>query len=154
MSTGYQVLVMLHLLCVVGGFGALAYNGLYLFLARRRGPSASAALEVNAQISTLAELLIYAAVVFGIAAVGASHSVWKFSQGWVSAAFALAFVDIGVLHGWIKPHQRRFGSTAEQAQASDVAVLDGLEKRISLGWGAFNLIVIAIVYLMVFKPGT
>ena len=36
MSTGYQILVMLHLLCVIGGFGAVSYNALYINLAQRR----------------------------------------------------------------------------------------------------------------------
>ena len=71
MSTGYQVLVMLHLLCVIGGFGAVAYNGLYVSLAQRRagGAGSRAILEVNTLVSGLAELLIYAALVFGLGAV-------------------------------------------------------------------------------------
>jgi uncharacterized membrane protein len=163
-STGYQILVMLHLLCVIGGFGAVAYNGLYLSLAQRRpgGEGANAILEVNTLVSGLAELLIYAALLFGIGAVTASHSVVKFSQGWVSAAFAIYLVDIAILHGWIRRYQRRYTVLAHQMeQAGPVAggrpaelgELEGLEKRVAVGWGAFNVLVIAAVYLMVFKPG-
>ena len=70
---------MLHLLCVIGGFGCLAYNGLYL-LAQPAARGGGGALEINSCMSALAELLIYAAFVFGLAAVGASHSVWNFSR--------------------------------------------------------------------------
>jgi len=164
-STGYRVLVVLHLLCVIGGFGAVAYNGLYVSLAQRRQGSAGATaiLEVNTLVSGLAEILIYAALVFGVAAVAASHSAVKFSQAWVSAAFVIYLVDIGILHGWIRRHQRRYQAVVGQVEASsptpgtrppELAQLEGLEKRVAFGWGAFNLLVVAAVYLMVFKPGS
>ncbi|HEY3810876.1 MAG TPA: hypothetical protein VGL49_05530 [Acidimicrobiales bacterium] len=165
MSTGYRVLVTLHLLCIIGGFGAVAYNALYVSLAQRRpgGVGTSAVLEVNALVSSLAELLIYAALLFGIGAVAASRSQVKFSQAWVSAAFAVYLVDVGILHGWIKPHQRRHTAIARQLEAAapapgspppQVAELQSLEKRVGFGWGAFNLLVVGAVYLMVFKPGS
>ena len=185
-STTYRILVMAHLLCVVGGFGALAYNGLFLTLARRRGNPGMAAIEINAQVSGFAEFLVYGVFLFGIAAVATSSSKWGFGQAWVSAAFALFIVAVGVLHGMIRPSQRRFVSLATSLaempapsaarsgalpaggprdgtpgntgggpadRSADVAQLNGLERRISLGWGLFNLIVVVVIYLMVFKPG-
>lgn len=156
---------MLHLLCVIGGFGAVAYNALYISLAHRR-PGASgtgAILEVNTLVSGLAELLIYAALVFGIGAVTASQSQVRFSQGWVSAAFAIYLVDIAILHGWIRPHQRRYTEIARQVESMDpspgtrpleLTVMEGLEKQVALGWAMFNILVVVAVYLMVFKPGS
>jgi hypothetical protein len=100
--------------------------------------------------------------------VATSHSTWKFSQGWVSAAFALFIVDVGVLHGLIKRSQREYFALAERLATSsatdtgdaavatrraEAAQLTGIEKRISLGWGVFNLIVVVVVVLMVFRPG-
>jgi len=184
-STTYRVLVTAHLLCVVGGFGALAYNGLFLTLARRRGNPGMTAIEINAQVSGFAEFLVYGAFLFGIAAVATSSSKWGFGQAWVSAAFVLFIVAVGVLHGMIRPSQRRYlslatslgsmpaqtaaqtaarsgsvpqvGSPGESGGSGDrsaeVALLNGLEKRISIGWGLFNLIVVVVIYLMVFKPG-
>ena len=156
---------MLHLLCVIGGFGAVAYNALYVSLAQRR-PGAigsTAILEVNTLVSGLAELLIYAALVFGIGAVTTSQSQVKFSQAWVSAAFAIYLVDIAILHGWIRRYQRQYVAVVRQVEDAnttpgtrppELAVLAGLEKRVALGWGVFNLLVVAAVYLMVFKPGS
>jgi hypothetical protein len=163
----YRVLVVAHLLCVIGGFGTLAYNGLFLSLARRRGPAGMAALDINRQVSGLAELLVYGAFLFGIGAVATSRSRWTFSQGWVSAAFALFIVDVGVLHGVIKRSQREYfalaeqlatspgdgGATALATRSTEAARLSAIEKRISLGWGLFNLIVVVVVVLMVFRPG-
>ena len=162
MSTGFNILVMLHVLCVIGGFGALAYNGLYVTLAQRRPAGGTGAiLEVNRMISGLAEILIYAALLFGIGAVASSHSEIKFSQAWVSAAFAVYLVDIGILHGWIRPNQRRHAevvdrlekpAAAGESRDGDVALLQSLEKKVGFGWGAFNVLVIGAVYLMVFQP--
>jgi hypothetical protein len=166
-STTYRILVMFHLVCVIGGFGALAYNGLFLSLAKRRGSPGMAAIEINGQVSGFAELLVYGAFLFGIAAVATSSSKWGFGQAWVSAAFALFIVAVGVLHGMIKPAQRHYhslsvglaGAPAVQGgggsgdRSAEVSQLNALEKRISLGWGLFNLIVVVVIYLMVFKPG-
>ncbi|MBV9659987.1 MAG: hypothetical protein JO337_02405 [Acidimicrobiales bacterium] len=169
MSTGFKVLVLLHVLCVVGGFGALAYNGLYASLAQRRpAGGTSAVLEVNRLVSSLAELLIYAALLFGIAAVGAAgkHSDIKFSDAWVSAALSVYVVDIAILHAWIRPHQRRYGEVVQRLEAplgpsetvddrqGDVSVLRALERKVGFGWGGFNLLVVGAVYLMVFQPGS
>jgi hypothetical protein len=166
MTVGFRILVMLHILCVIGGFGAVAYNGLYASLAHRRasgGQGSGAILEVNTLVSALAELVIYAALLFGIAAVAASHSAVKFSQAWVSAAFAIYLVDIGILHGWIRRNQRLYMAVAAQVEAANpppgsrpdgLADLDRLEKRVALGWGAFNVLVVVAVYFMVFKPGS
>ncbi len=163
MSVGFKVVVVLHILCVMGGFGAVAYNALYMSLAQRRpGGGTGAIIEVNAQVSGFAEMLIYAALLFGVGAVTLSHSSIKFSDAWVSAAFAVYLVDVGILHGWIKRHQRQYAAVVRRletpgaeaaAMSADVAKMKSLEKRVGFGWGAFNLLVVAAVYLMVFKPG-
>lgn len=163
MSAAFKVLVLLHLLCVIGGFGAVSYNALYMSLAQRRqnGRTAGGIIEVNVLVSGLAELLIYAAFVFGIGAVSASHSVFKFSQAWVAASMAVFLVDIGILHGWIRPHQRHYQALALEAEkvpAGEIppqfVTMQALEKQVSLGWGVFNILVAVVVYLMVFKPGS
>jgi uncharacterized membrane protein len=163
MGTGFKILVLFHVLCVIGGFGALAYNGLYVSLAQRRpAGGTSAVLDVNRMVSGLAEALIYAAVLFGIGAVGASHKQIGFGDAWVSAALAVAVVDIGILHGWIRPSQRRYAAVVQKLEApapadesrdGDLAALRSFEKRVGFGWGAFNVLVIGAVYLMVFQPG-
>jgi uncharacterized membrane protein len=166
MGTGFNVLVVLHVLCVIGGFGGLAYNAMYMSLAQRRpAGGTSAVLEVNRMVSGLAEALVYAAVLFGIGAVGASHKHIGFGDAWVSAALGVVVAAVGLLHGWIRPNQRRYtavvetlerpAATAEalSARDADVAALRSYERRVGIGWGVFNLLVIGAVYLMVFQPG-
>ncbi len=163
MGTGFHVLVLLHVLCVIAGFGGLAFNALYVSLAQRRpAGGTSAVLEINRMVSGLAEALVYAAVLFGIGAVGASHKRIGFGDAWVAAALAVVVAAIGVLHGWIRPNQRRYSAVVEQLEApagpgetrdEEVAALRNYEKRVGFGWGAFNVLVIGVVYLMVFQPG-
>lgn len=161
-GTGYKILVSLHVLCVVGGFGGLAYNALYASLAQRRpAGGTSAVLEVNRMVSGLAEILVYAVVLFGIGAVAASHKHVQFSDAWVSAAFGVYVVAIGVIHGWIRPNQRRYAGVVDKLEtppqegedrSTDVTALRSYEKKVGLGWGAFNVLVIGAVFLMVFQP--
>ncbi len=159
-GTGYELLLTLHLLCVIGGFGFLAYTGLTLVVGRRRGASVGT-LEVTLQVSGLAELLVYGAFVFGGAAVGSSK-VWGFGQTWVSTALALFVVDIGILHAVIKRSQREYVALARSLVSASslpagrppaVDRIEDLERRIALGWGAFNLVAVVVVLLMVFQPG-
>jgi hypothetical protein len=161
-SVWYHLLLALHLVCVVGGFGYLAFSGVFFAGMRRLGDAALAgALQVNRALSQLAELLIVAAFVFGVAAVGASHTV-KFSQGWVGGVIAAWIVDMGVLHGYIRRLQRRYAAVAATVPAVEpgaapppqVAELDGLERSISAGWGIFNLVVVVAIVLTVFQPGS
>ena len=167
MSTGYQILVMLHLICVIGGFGAVAYNGLYVSLAQRRPGAAgsSAILEVNTLVSGLAELLIYAALVFGVGAVTASNSHGEVQPGlglsglrsstwWTSGSCT---AGSGVSNGStpLLARQVEEASRAHRNEAPELTALAALEKRVALGWGVFNLCwSSAAVYLMVFKPGS
>jgi hypothetical protein len=159
-GTGFKILLFLHLICVIGGFGYLAYGGVTLMVGRRRG-AAIGTLEVSLQVGVLAELLIYGAVVFGIGAVGSSHSLWTFGQTWVWLALALYAVDVGLLHAVIKKGQREYASLAKrlseagavQGRPPEVDRIAGLERRIGIGWGSFNVIVLVIVALMVWKPG-
>lgn len=163
MGTVYNVLFVAHLVCVIGGFGGLAYSGLYLALASRRGPDALAVVDVNRQVGQLAELLVYAAFLLGLALIRSSHAMWSFSQAWVPIAVVLFVVAISVLHGLIRPAQRRYRTVAEALTAvtvpyesvvpPEVATLDGLARRISVGWATFDLVAVGIVVLMVFKPG-
>jgi uncharacterized membrane protein len=159
-GTGFKILLMLHLLCVIGGFGYLAYGGVTLMVGRRRGATLGT-LEVTLQVGVLAELLVYGADIFGIGAVGSSDSTWTFGQTWVWLALALYVVEVGLLHAVIKKSQREYATLARRLseagpmkeRPSEVDRIAALERRIGIGWGSFNVVVLAVVGLMVWKPG-
>lgn len=161
----YHLLVLLHIICAVGGFGAVMYRGFGLDLARRQGSAGAAeagVLAVQGQVSQFAEVLIYGVVVFGVAAIGESGHSSEFSKAWVIAGLVVYFVMLGVLHGMVRPAERSYRSTLLElaqvppmkppARPPQFAQLDSLHRRISAGTGLFNVLLIGALYLMVFKP--
>ncbi len=157
----YRLFLLLHILTAILGFGAVAFNGLYRNRARQRGGAAELEmLEGNGYITRLAEYLIYAVFVFGLAVAGTSKSYWEFSQSWLSLAMLLYIIEIGLLHGLIHRAERQYKSLLESVttavttgRTSEVSQLEQLEQRIRLGWAGFDVIFLLILYLMVFTPG-
>jgi len=146
-GAGYKVLLVLHLLSVVVGFGPWFLNG--LLPARALGRDAAEGKSIsgaNLQVSTMSQFAIYGALIFGGAAMGAAHKhtidfgdtfIWLSLIAWVAI--------VGVLHGLVLPAQR------ELAEGSgDRATLT---QRQSLGVAIINLLVIVAIVLMVWEPG-
>ncbi|MGH9189732.1 MAG: hypothetical protein ACRD0Q_06840 [Acidimicrobiales bacterium] len=79
----YQLVVVLHVVAVVGGFGSIVLN--------RTGKA-----------PPWAEPLMYAVPVLGIVALLLSEDRWQFSQPWVSASFLIYVAAIGVYHSGVK----------------------------------------------------
>jgi uncharacterized membrane protein len=157
----YRLMLLLHIACAMLGFGAVAFNGFYRLRARRRGGEEEAAvLDANGDVSRIAEILIYAAFVFGILVVATSRSEWKFSQSWLSGAMLLYLIDIGVLHGLIRRTERQYATLLHTVNGAGragpgggVAELERLDQRIRLGWAIFDVIFLLILFMMVFTPG-
>ena len=161
----YNLLVLLHIICAVAGFGAVVYRGFLLELARRRGAGGAAeagVLAVYGQVSQFAEILIYGVVVFGLAALGEEGHSSDFAKAWVVAALVVYFVMVGLLHGMVRPAERDYRRTMlalaqvppvkPPARPPELDRLDGLYRRVSAGTGLFNVLLLGSLYLMVFKP--
>src|SRR5829696_4848005 len=92
----YKLVLVLHLIAVVAGFGPLAINAFYGAQARRRGGREGLAVaEANFWVSDrVATPFVYAVPVLGIALVLLSDDVFGFDQAWVSFSFLLYLVGI------------------------------------------------------------
>lgn len=149
----YQLLLVLHLVTVIGGFGSILLDGLY---GARAGSGAAAMRDTSQDPSgplsgaagpsgpsgqqgpsgplsgqqgpSLSEWLIYAVPVTGLVLVLVSEDRWQFSQAWISLSFLLYIAAVGVLHG-------------------------GRKLQPSVRSAVLNLLVVAVVVLMVTKPG-
>jgi len=159
----YNLMVLLHVVCVVGGFGPIVYRSYALELSRKRGDAAAAGmLAAYGQVSQVSEVLMYGVLVFGLAAVGTSSGRVSFGDAWVSAAFGIYVVMLGLLHAVVRPAERRYrAAMLELAQTPAMAPperppqraeLDGLSRRVGAAMGAFNVLLLGALYLMVFKP--
>ena len=114
----YQLVLVLHLVTVIGGFGGILLDGLY-----GNGEVASATPSPR-----LSEWLVYAVPVTGLLLVLVSEDRWQFSQAWISVSFLLYLAAVGVMHA-------------------------GRRLPAPVAGGALNLLVVAVVVLMVTKPG-
>ena len=162
-GVGFNIFVLLHIICAIGGFGALIYRAWVLDLARKRGAAASAGvIAVYGQVSQVGEVLIYGLVVFGIAAIAVSGDNSLFNKPWVISALAVFVAMLAVLHGMVRPAERRYRramlelaetpAMAPPRRPPQMGEMDQLYRRIGIGMGAFNVLLLGALYLMVFKP--
>lgn len=139
---GYKLLLLLHLLSVVIGFGPYFLNGL---LHRREGDGRAVGSGIY-QVSTASQFAIYGVLIFGGALVGASNKKVDFSDWWVPVAIVIWVATVGVLHGMILPAQRKLRDGVGDGPA--------LARQLSMAYGIINVLVIVAVVLMVWEPGT
>jgi uncharacterized membrane protein len=162
----YNLLLFLHLVAVVVGFGTVMLNGLYAARAKRAGGREGVAIaEANTFVSEkVAEPFIYAVFVLGILLVLVGDEVWEWDQAWINISMLLYIVGIGLSHGLLRPSVRRMNALTAQLAAGgpslaaagappEVAEVEALEKRIAAVGMALNLLVVVIIALMVWKPG-
>jgi uncharacterized membrane protein len=163
----YKFVLVLHILCAIIGFGAVFLNGIYgqqmkVRMQSGRGAEAIGIFEANQMVSKIGEYFIYAVFVFGFAVLGLSDSVWKFSQTWIWLSLILYVVGIGLSHGVLWPTVKRMGVLMHEMAAGPPPVggpppqaieMEGLGKKLGVVGPVLNLILVAILFLMVFKPG-
>lgn len=167
-STGYDTVLVLHILAVIVGFGTVMLNGLRGAEAKKRpGPGGLAIGESNFKVGNVAEKFIYAVPVLGIGLVFMSDGNWTFGQTWVWLSTLLYVIGIGLSHALMIPSEKRMNVLAAELVAAgpppagaaaggpppQVAEMEGLEKRMAAVGGILNLLVVVVVVLMVFKPG-
>jgi len=170
-DTGYRILLVLHILCAIIGFGAVYLNALYgQQIRKRRGAEGIAIYEANFFVTGIGQYFIYAVFVFGSILVAASNA-WKFSQTWVWLAMTFYVIALGVSHGILLPAVRRMGVLMKELAAAgpppganpsqgppagpppQVAELGTLGQRVGVTGAFLDIMVIVILALMVWKPG-
>jgi uncharacterized membrane protein len=159
----YKLLLLLHILSVVVGLGAVMLNGLYAAQAQKRpGPTGRAVSEANEAIGNVAQYVIYLIPVFGLLLVMFSDGAWKLSQTWVWLALVLYVIAIGIAHAMLIPGHRRINellAEMEQGPAPaggpppQVATIQEIGKRQAMAGMTNNLLVVVLIGLMIWKPG-
>jgi len=162
----YKLLLVLHILAAIVGFGSVFLAGVFATKAQAKGGREG--LAVNEVLVDVAEhwseWFIYAVPLLGIGLILASEDTFKFSQAWISISFLLYFVGIGLAHGVHFPNLRRMNALGAELAASgpaaggsgpppQVAELEARGKKAAAVGGILNLLVVVILFLMVWKPG-
>jgi len=153
-STPYKIVLVLHILAAIVGFGSVMLNGVYGAEVRKRGGAEGAAIaDANYRVSFgVAMYVIYTIPVLGLALVGMSDKAWKFSQTWVWLALLLWFVLVGLVHGVHRPNVRQLDELVRNG-STDVAEMERRARLASTMGAVLSLIVVVTLVLMVFKPG-
>jgi uncharacterized membrane protein len=131
-GTGYQLLLVLHLLAVIAAFGPML---LYPRL-RREAPGVIRPLHDRLVLPALVLLWV-----FGMGLVGLSDDAWELSDTWIALSLVLWLVALGLAFFVQRP--------ALAAGGRDAAA----QSRLAASTGVIHLILVVVVYLMVFKPG-
>ena len=139
-STGYKIVLLIHVLAVIVGFAPLWLTPVMIRLTAAGDKAAADGLEVSILRFSLPGIGLVGILGFGLA--GMSEKVFKMSQAWLSIAAVLWIVLLAVLFFVARPAIKAF-------RDGDVAA----RGRIMMATGIGHLILVVTLYLMIFKPG-
>jgi uncharacterized membrane protein len=167
-NTGiYKLVLVLHILTAIIGFGAVFLNGIYGQQASsRRGSEGLAISQANFLVSRIGEYFIYAVFVFGVLLVVMSDDVWSFGDSWIVAAIVLYVIGLGLSHGLLRPNVRRMIALQEELVAMgpppagaaggepprQVIELEEHAGRVRIVGTALQVNLVVILLLMVWGP--
>jgi hypothetical protein len=162
----YKLVLVLHILCAIVGFGAVVLNAIYGQQAKaRRGTEGLAIAEANYLVSKIGEYFIYAVFLLGIALVLLGDDVVTFGQTWIWLSTVVFITALGISHALLQPRVRRMhalmnelihmGPPAPGAAGPppQVAEMETVGKQIGLYGGVLQVTLVIILVLMVFQPG-
>jgi hypothetical protein len=157
-STVYQIVLLLHIAAAIVGFGGVIAHGAYNARAfAGTAAEAGVLLRTTQMVTNLAHYGIYGVFVLGIALVAVSEGDVEFSEAWISASFLVWFLMVGVAHGLVKPTVRGLLDTSQEL-APDAVMTDdpgvvSLAKKLALGEGLTQLLLVIALALMIWQPG-
>lgn len=161
-TTAYKIVLLLHIAASIVGFGGVIAHGAYNAKAfGSKAGEAGVILRVTQMVTNLAHYAIYGVFILGIVLIslsgGGSSEAISMGAPWVSGSFVVWFALVGVAHGLVKPTVRGLlveadGMAPEDEMTSNPAVV-GLAKKLALGEGLTQLLLVIAIVLMVWQPG-
>jgi uncharacterized membrane protein len=139
-STSYDLMLLFHVLLVIVGFAPAWLTPLLVRLTAGGDRAAADALDVAVLRFAVPSIAVAGLLGFGLA--GMSDKVFKMSQAWLSIAIVLWLILLAVLLAVLRPAIKAF-------RDGDLAA----KARISMSTGITHLVLVAMLYLMIFKPG-
>jgi hypothetical protein len=130
-STGYQIVGLLHILA-----GIVAFGPLVVYPSMQRAGAGATLARVHLRLVLPALALSWA---LGMGLVGMSDDTFEMSQTWIVLALVAWVILMVVSWFLIRP-------ALTDASAS-------ARSRMAAGVGITHLLLVVMLYLMVFKPG-
>ncbi|MET0902056.1 MAG: hypothetical protein ABWZ52_02350 [Acidimicrobiales bacterium] len=144
-DTLFKVLFLGHMLSFVIAFAPAIVNPILSAQVKADGDD-RAHQRLSGHLATNGQRIHFPALIalggFGIAMVLTSDPVFGFDDTWVSLAFLVWLALIAVVLGVIQPAERKLA-------VGDVEA----EKKVALGGQLASVLILAMLYLMVWKPG-
>lgn len=144
-SPGYKVVLILHLMFMVVAFAPAFVWPVLNRVDKARaadGDSAGDGMAAHIVDPMMHGASLVLTGLFGIFLIAMSGDVFEFSQTWISLAFVLWFLMLGLFFAGLIPAQR--------------AVRDGAvaaESRLAMTYGGMHLLLLLQIIVMVWKPG-
>jgi uncharacterized membrane protein len=130
-STGYELLGLLHILSVIAAFGPL-----FVYPSMIRAGAGAEVAKWHLRLSLPALVLVW---VFGMGLVGLSDDAIEMSEEWIVASLIIWVALVVVSWFLIRPS---LADTSERARS-----------MLAAGIGITHLGLVVMLWLMVFKPG-
>ena len=148
----YDVLVGLHVVCAVIGFGAVAISGAYGAIGRNVGqprgrPEAGEEVRRYFSSGSALEYLVLVAPLFGIAAMSVRPGGSEFGQLWAIAGTVIWLAAGGLLTAVIRPAARRIRQAGE-----DLRQVAPDARRLMWAAAVSDLLFVVALFLMVTQP--
>lgn len=139
-STGYKIVLLIHVLAVIIGFAPLWLTPVMVRLTAAGDKAAADGLDVSILRFSLPGIGLAGILGFGLA--GMSEKAYRMSQTWLSTAAVLWVVLLAMLFIVARPAIKAFRDGDAAARG-----------RIMMVTGISHLILVVTLYLMIFKPG-
>lgn len=151
----YNVVLVLHILASIIGFGGMFIAGFYGNESRnlpgREGLAlAQTTLKVTGGIPTVA---VCAVPILGILLILMSEDAIKFSAMWISLSFLLYIVLMGLATGIQVPTIRKMVAMRAGAEGAQSGQVQAMGRKVATVGAIVNVLWVLILVLMVFKPG-
>jgi uncharacterized membrane protein len=155
----YDVIVFVHILAVVVGFGPTFAYALFAAVAGKEGLRASLAVERailkwNMTGTTFGMLVILASGLYLV-----SDGPWSLSDFFISWGFLAILLLFGLVHGYFLPRERKLitGLEAEADAAPDRTTprsdkLAALDAQVARMGTVAGITIILTIYVMTAKP--
>lgn len=150
-DTGYNLLLLLHIVAVLVAFAPAAINPLLERYFVRSGGDAvlqnwsgfARDYTKKISLSSLVVVLVTGILMIVMSSVeGTDENVWEFSQTWISLAFLVWFAIAGVVSALILKGERLVAAGDMKGR-----------ELIAKGGPIATVLLLVMLYLMIFKPG-
>jgi uncharacterized membrane protein len=153
--TFYQVVLAVHIMAVVVGFGVMFAYPILLAAGRRIDPG-GLPLFHRMQQQVIQRLVTPGLAIVVIAGIYLASKLSSFSQFYVQFGFVAAIALGGIASGFLAPKQGELAKLAERDLAGDGSLgteYDTLSHNVSSVSGLASLIVLATIFVMTAQLG-